>query len=464
MTRNSTTSFVVPLRELQNCFEGAIPAVIATVGADGIPNVTFLSRVRMVDDERVALSNQFFSKTTRNLAENPKASLLIVDPTTYRQYRLALVFERTDRRSQVFELLRGDVAAVAASQRMEGIFKLLGADIYRVASIDVTPNTIPDNSESTISIEHSTRDVVRGLAEISSRLSRCFDLDTLVATTVDGLDELFGYRNNLVLLLDEEGSHLYTIASRGFECQGVGSEIPVGEGIIGMCAARCATIRLGNLRQLHRYGGTVRRGFEDRGDLASAREIFVPGLPGAQSRVAAPAMARGELVGVLVVESGEPVAFGPEDEYVLSTVAALVAGSIDNDRSVRQDPIDPAPRTPSTPQVKSDARTLVRYFEVDGSVFIDGDYLIKGVAGRLLRSLLHHLQADGRVIFTNRELRLDPSLELPPFRDNFESRLVLLKRRLDERQAPLRIERIGRGQFRVIVDVEFLVEDIPVVE
>ena len=440
------------LRDLATCFEGAVPAVIATASADGTPNVTYLSRVQRVGDDRIALSNQFFSKTARNLAENPRASLLLIDPTTYDQYRLCVAYERTERRGPVFERLRADVDALAALEGMQDVFKLRAADIYRVLHIEETPSRL----RPLAAVGDERTDPIDGpgaaaLAQLAGRLARAADLDTLVTATVDALAELFDYDHSMLLLLDEQGRRLYTIASRGYDAEGVGSEVVVGEGLIGMAAARGVPLRIGNLRQMSKYSRTLRRSFEGSGALEPGADIPVPDLPEVQSRIAVPALALGQLVGVVVVESTRPVAFTATDEAVLVVVASLLAGALEAERTndrVAEPSLSPASQTSSS----VGPVTRVRFFEADGSTFLDGDYLIKGVAGRILWALLGHHDREKRVEFTNREVRLDPSLDLPSFRDNFESRLILLKRRLEEREAPVRIQKTGRGCFRLVVD------------
>jgi adenylate cyclase len=452
----------IVLGELRRCFEGGVPAVIATAAADGAPNVTYLSRVRMVDDERVALSNQFFSKTSRNLAENPRASVLLLDPVTYDQFRLTLTYERTERRGPVFERLRDDIDVLAALEGMQDVFRLRSADIYRVVDAEQVLGAVQARPGGP-AIDVAGPDPVQ-VAELVARLSRCPDLDAVVDATIDGLGSLLGYEHALLMLLDESGTHLYTIASRGYEAEGVGSEVVVGEGVIGVAAAKCTPVRTGSLIQLAKYSRTVRREYQDSGAVGTGRDVPVPGLADVESAVAVPAVALGQLVGVLAVESRQPVAFGPGDERALSVVASLVASAVEAERAREREraPQAPAPEaTPSPEEPAAERPAHVRFFAVDGSTFVDGDYLIKGVAGRILWALLRHHRDEGRVEFTNREVRLDPELELPEFKDNFESRLILLKRRLDERKAPVRIVKTGRGRFSLQVDAPLRLDAVP---
>jgi adenylate cyclase len=451
-----TTDVSLTLDDLRGCFTGIVPAVICTASASGLPNVTYISRVHPVDQERLAISNQFLSKSSRNLAENPYACLLLVRSETHEEYRVNVVYERTERRGHLFERLRNDLSMIAALTGMEDVFKLLSADIYRVIDIEMVVQV--DLGAGAAAPPETPGPAPLG--ELCGRLSRCGDLDTLLRVTVDGLADLLGYTHSQLLLLDEDATRLFTIASHGYAAEGIGAEVAMGEGIVGRAASQCAPIVLGNLGQMRKYSRTIRRSFEETGEVSPGQEIPLVGLEKPGSQIAVPALALGQLVGVVLVEDTAGERFGQADAAMLAVVASIVASSIETLRAeVRTaGAIEPgkssgAPR-PGLPRLR------VRHFAVDGSTFFDGDYVIKGVAGKLLWSLLRQFQSEGRTDFTNREVRLDATLDLPDFRDNFESRLILLKRRLDERDALVRIEKTGRGRFRLDVDATLRLEAV----
>jgi|GEM_PF-2235572 len=110
-------------------------------------------------------------------------------------------------------------------------------------------------------------------------------------------------------------------------------------------------------------------------------------------------------------------------------------------------------------EVSAGGSVTVRHYPRDDSDFLDRDYLVKGVAGAILWRLLREHAATGRTDFTTRELRLDRSLKLPDHAENLDARLVLLRRRLEERAACLQIEKTGRGLFRLVSRCRITLKD-----
>ena len=103
----------------------------------------------------------------------------------------------------------------------------------------------------------------------------------------------------------------------------------------------------------------------------------------------------------------------------------------------------------------------MKYFEADGGVFLDGEYLINGVAGRILWRVLSNFASENRDEFSSKEIRLDPEVGLPALKDNLETRLIALRKRLEERTTSMRIEKTGRGRFRLEVTRELVLERRP---
>ena len=125
--------------EIRPVFDSGIPAVMVTCSADGIPNVTVISQVYYVDETHAALSFQFFSKTIRNVRENPRAYVNVPDMGGHATWVLHLEFQHSETEGPVFEAMDMQIEAIASTTGMSGIFKLRAADIYRVVSVDKVP-------------------------------------------------------------------------------------------------------------------------------------------------------------------------------------------------------------------------------------------------------------------------------------------------------------------------------------
>ena len=440
-----STAGTTSLDAIRPCFEGAIPAVMATCAADGTPNVAYISQVYYVDARHVALSFQFFNTTRKNILANPVATVLVLHPQTAAFFRLHIRYLRTETAGPLFEQMKAQLAGIASHTGMDGVFRLLGSDVYEVQQIESVPGQPLPTPAPRVGLLGAVR-------RCSERMARCTAMDELLNAVLGAITDLMGIQHAMVLMLDAGTQRLYTVASSGYAASGVGSEIEVGCGVIGVAARERTPVRIGHMTSASLYSHAVRRSVRaDAPDLALDVDIPYPGLPAPASQLAVPILSGGRLLGVLFVESPVPLRFGYEDEDALVAIAGhlgavteLLQASLDTPEAGAAAPHD-------RPEAAGPPLQLRRYTAND-SVFVDDAYLIKGVAGAIFWKLMgDHLRL-GRTDFSNRELRLDPAIRLPDVSDNLEARLLLLQRRLAEHGPHIRIERTGRGRLRLQVN------------
>jgi len=433
----------VRLESIRDCLEGTLPGNIATVAPDGTPNIAYLSQVQYVDPGHVALSYQFFNTTRRNILASPYAKVSLIDPGSAAQYRLSLQYLRTETTGPVFEIMKAKLAGIASHTGMSGVFRLLGADVYRVLDIERVPGR-------TLDVKPDRRNLLASLRACAEQTCSHADLEGLLHGVLDCLETQFDIHHAMVLMLDASAGRLYTVASRGYEASGAGAEIALGEGVIGVAAREGTPIRIGHFTAEYSYGRAIRESLERSGRVEGIEtEIPLPGLPQARSQLAVPIRALQRTIGVLYMESPQDQRFGYDDEDALVAVAGQLGMAIQLlQQTEAEEAVHPAAPVAGTrgPAVQ------VRHYAENDSIFLDGDYLIKGVAGSIFWALVRDHVERGRVSFSNRELRLDRRIRLPDLSDNLEARLILLARRLDERQACVRIVKTGRGRFDLQVD------------
>ncbi len=441
----------VALETIASCFEGIIPSSICTCSRDGTPNLTYLSIVQRVDSRHVGLSYQFFNKTRENMLQNAFAQVVVVSPTNLRQYRLDLRYERTETEGALFDRVKARLDAVASQTGMSHVFRLCGVDIFEV--LDCRPMNAETGGEGLPRADHLPQ-----VEEFTARLAACSGLESVIDISLDALSALFGYDHSFLMAPDEDGKRLFTLGSRGFGESGIGSEVWIGEGILGVAAERREVVRTTNFSRDVLYANAVRSAVERRGeDSLLERNIALPGLPQVQSQLVAPLVAQDRLLGILCLQSPFAGRFLSDDERVVRIAARQMAASmalLERAESAKPQEVPYRPHT-----ARTTGASVVKRYTMDDSIFIDDAYLIKGIAGRIFWKLVQSHTQSGRVDFTNKEIRLDASLQLPDFKDNLEARLILLRRRLQERCHFVHLTPVGRGQFRLDVQRQLTLQE-----
>jgi adenylate cyclase len=450
---------MIRLESLTSCFQGLIPATLFTCSSDGIPNAAFLSHVDYVDADHVALSFQFFNKSKANISENPHALVRLIDPDTSQGWALRLRYVGSETSGPVFERMALRIEAIASYSGLKGIFKLLAADIYQVLSVeaveDETPRTTAEGSGPARTVDAVF--TVQALQDLAERIHRADSLERLLDSILEGIEESFGFNHSMILVPAAEKDVLVTIASRGYPESGVGAEVRFGEGISGLVAEARKPIRISGLIRQMLYAYAVHKRASEQGLCPPERRIALPGLAAPDSQLGVPLLNRGELIGVLCIESEMPYRFHEEDKTSIELLGSYLAIAIHSmllqeradslaDVGAAPTPHAVEPPMPSLRRGKPRVRE-VAYYRADECILVDGEYLIRSLPARILWKLLNMRQSEGRMEFTNRELRLDKSLNLPEWKDNLESRLLLLRRRLDQKCPDLRIVPKARGRF-----------------
>lgn len=438
------------LDALRDCFEGTVPAILATVDPGGIPNVSFISQVHYVDPGRVALSYQFFNKTRRNILSTRSAAVEVINPLTVAFYQLDLDFETTESDGPLFETMKARLAGIASHTGMEGVFRLMGADIFRVRAIrQIVAPRLPRPLPQVAPLP--------ALRRVLCDMARATVLGELYDRTLDAIARHLGITNLMILVPDETRGALDAVASWGYAATGIGAEVRIGDGVIGVAARERVPIRIDHMSSEYLYGSAVRDRLRAQAgpDMVENRGVAFPGLPRPESQIALPILWQGQLTGVLFAESPLPLRFRHEEEDTLGCIASALAAHAAA-LAGEEDTSEPV-----APQVAGshDHTLVLRHFAADDSVFAGGDYVIKGVAGAILWKLVRSHVTKGASEFTNRELRLSPELRLPSHAENLEARLVLLERRLREKALPIQMEKSGRGRFRLAVQACLILQE-----
>lgn len=152
------------------------------------------------------------------------------------------------------------------------------------------------------------------IAQVMRSILSILDLDSLLDDIVHLVRVRFGYAHVHLFTLDEAAEEAIFRASTDLENPfwvSMGGRLPLGEGLVGWTAQHGEPVVVGDVCQDERW---------------------LPDQKNVAAEVAVPLKVAGSVVGVLDVQSEERDAFDEEDQFVLQTLADLLAVALEQAR------------------------------------------------------------------------------------------------------------------------------------
>lgn len=119
-------------QDLLPAMQGVMPSALATCSKSGEPNVAFITQVHYVDECHIALTRQFFNKTIRNMTDNPRVQVLVINPATGDEWTLDAEYVRSETEGELFDTMSMQLEAIASREGMTEVYRLLSADVCKV--------------------------------------------------------------------------------------------------------------------------------------------------------------------------------------------------------------------------------------------------------------------------------------------------------------------------------------------
>lgn len=121
-------------QRIREMFEKQETVVLATASKEGIPNVVPVNAKKIIDDETILISDQFFNKTLKNMKDNPQIAITIWDKLEGYQLKGTVNIETSGQRfEETAKWIEGIGKSLNLPLKSKGAVVVKLTEIYNVS-------------------------------------------------------------------------------------------------------------------------------------------------------------------------------------------------------------------------------------------------------------------------------------------------------------------------------------------